>query len=75
MEYDFVRESAEDDERGTETAANVRDIMQLARTMGFRVTEAVPISRSQVEQALRLGIHQVKGETKNGKQDSRSSNR
>ena len=63
----FVRERAEDDGRGTETAADVRDVMQLARTMGFRVTEAVAMSRSQVEQALRSGVYQVKNEAKNGK--------
>ncbi|KAA0940624.1 tyrosine-type recombinase/integrase [Sporosarcina sp. ANT_H38] len=63
----FVRERAEDDGRGTETAADVRDVMQLARTMGLRVTEAVAMSRSQVEQALRSGVYQVKNEAKNGK--------
>lgn len=63
----FIRERAEDDGRGTETAADVRDVMQLARTMGLRVTEAVAMSRSQVEQALRSGVYQVKNEAKNGK--------
>ncbi|CAM3298449.1 phage integrase N-terminal domain-containing protein [Filibacter tadaridae] len=62
-----VREMAASNGRGSETAADVRDVMQLARTMGLRVTEAVAMSRSQVEQALRLGIYQVKGEAKNGK--------
>lgn len=63
----FVRQRAEDDGRGTETAADVRNVMQLARTMGLRVTEAVAMSRSQVEQALRSGVYQVKNEAKNGK--------
>ena len=58
---------AEDDGRGTETAANVRDVMQLARTMWLRMTEAVAMSRSLVEQALRSGVYQVKNEAKNGK--------
>jgi len=70
-EYDtmqeFVRRLAESGGRGSETAADVRDVMQLARTMGLRVTEAVAMSRSQVEQALRTGVYQVKGEAKNGK--------
>lgn len=63
----FVREMATSNGRGAETAADVRDVMQLAKTMGLRVTEAVAMSRSQVEQALRLGSYQVKGEAKNGK--------
>ncbi|WP_203229601.1 phage integrase N-terminal domain-containing protein, partial [Filibacter tadaridae] len=63
----FVQDVAESDGRGTETAADVRDVMQLARTMGLRVTEAVAMSRSQVEKALRSGVYQVKGEAKNGK--------
>ena len=41
--------------------------MQLARTMGLRVTEVIAKSRSQVEQALRSGVYQVKNEAKNGK--------
>ncbi|MEK4026969.1 tyrosine-type recombinase/integrase [Sporosarcina sp. FSL W7-1283] len=63
----FVQGMARTDGRGAETAADVRDVMQLARTMGLRVTEAVAMSRSQVEQALRTGIYQVKNEAKNGK--------
>ncbi|MBE1556961.1 integrase domain-containing protein [Sporosarcina limicola] len=63
----FARERVEDDRRGTETAADVRDVMQLARTMGLRVTEAVAMSRSQVEQALKSGVYQVKNEAENGK--------
>lgn len=63
----LVRGVAENGGRGSETAANVRDVMQLAKTMGLRVTEAVAMSRSQVEQALRSGIYQVKNEAKNGK--------
>lgn len=63
----FVQDMAESDRRGAETAADVRDVMQLARTMGLRVTEAVAMSRSQVEQALRSGVYQVKHEAKNGK--------
>lgn len=63
----FARERAENDGRGTETAADVRDVTQLARSMGLRVTEAVAMSRSQVELALRSGVYQVKNEAKNGK--------
>lgn len=63
----FVRNVAAGDGRGAETAADVRDITQLAKTMGLRVTEAVAMSRSQVEQALRTGVYQVKSEAKNGK--------
>ncbi len=63
----FVRDMAGSDARGAETAADVRDVMQLAKTMGLRVTEAVAMSRSQVEQALRTGVYQVESEAKNGK--------
>jgi site-specific recombinase XerD len=63
----FVPNVAAGDGRGAETAADVRDITQLAKTMGLRVTEAVAMSRSQVEQALRTGVYQVKSEAKNGK--------
>ena len=63
----FVQEMAMNDRRGSETAADVRDVMQLAKTMGLRVTEAVAMSRSQVEQALRSRVYQVKSEAKNGK--------
>ncbi len=52
----FVRKRAEDDGRGSETAADVRDVMQLARTIGLRVTEAVAMSRSQVEPGDLLNI-------------------
>ena len=58
---------AGNDGRGVGTAADVRDVMQLAMTMGLRVTEAVAMSRSQVEQALRPGVYQVKSKAKNGK--------
>lgn len=63
----FVQDMAKNDGRGAATAADVRDVMQLAKTMGLRVTEAVAMSRSQAEQALRSGVYQVKGEAKNGK--------
>lgn len=63
----FVQDRAKNDGRGDKTAADVRDVMQLAKTMGLRVTEAIAMSRSQVEQALRSGVYQVKGEAKNGK--------
>ncbi len=65
--YQFVQEVAIGDGRGAQTAADVRDVMQLAKTMGLRVTEAVAMSRSQVEDALRSGVYQVKSEAKNGK--------
>lgn len=64
---EFTREMVADGGRGARTAADVQDVMQLAKTMGFRVTEAVAMSRSQAEQALRTGIYQVKSEAKNGK--------
>lgn len=64
---EFTREVVADGGRGARTAADVQDVMQLAKTMGFRVTEAVAMSRSQAEQALRTGIYQVKSEAKNGK--------
>ena len=63
----YVRNVAAGNGRGAETAADVRDITQLAKTMGLRVTEAVAVSRSQAEQALRTGVYQVKSEAKNGK--------
>ncbi|AOZ94844.1 tyrosine-type recombinase/integrase [Paenibacillus crassostreae] len=47
--------------------SNVADCMTLARTMGLRVTEAAAISRAQAEYAIRTGVYQVKGESKNGK--------
>lgn len=43
-----------------------RDIMQLCRTMGLRVSEAVCMRRSQAESALRTGLYHVQGEAKNG---------
>jgi integrase len=46
---------------------DLADCLTLARTMGFRVTEAAAVSRSQAEHALRTGMYQVKGEAKNGK--------
>ena len=49
----FVQDMAKTDGRGAQIAADVRDVMQLARTMGLRITEAVAMSSSQVEQALR----------------------
>jgi integrase/recombinase XerD len=52
---------------GFRTANDVQDTMILGRTMGLRVTEAIAMSRSQAEEALRTGIYQVKGEAKNGK--------
>lgn len=63
----FVSDMATSARRGAETAADVRDVMQLAKTMGLRVTEAIAISRVQAEQALKSGVYQVKGEAKNGK--------
>lgn len=63
----FARETIQSGGRGAATAADMRDVMQLARTMGLRVTEAVAMSRAQAEEALRTGIYQVKGEAKNGK--------
>jgi integrase len=45
----------------------IADVMELSRTMGLRITEAVAVSRAQVENALRTGVYQVKGEAKNGK--------
>lgn len=63
----FAKEMAEKGLKGAETASDVKDVMQLARTMGLRITEAVAMTRSQVEQALRTGSYQVKGEAKNGK--------
>lgn len=53
--------------KGSQTAKDVCDILTLSRTMGLRVTEAVAMSRSQAELALRTDIYQVKGEAKNGK--------
>ncbi len=53
--------------KGSETAKDMRDIMTVCRTMGLRVTEAVAMTRSQAEQAIRTGAYQVKGEAKNGK--------
>jgi site-specific recombinase XerD len=49
---------------GREKAA---DVMTLCRSMGLRIAEATAISRAQMESALRTGVHQVKGEAKNGK--------
>ncbi len=46
---------------------DVVDIAKLCRHQGLRITEAVAMSRSQAEQALRTGIYQVKGEAKGGK--------
>jgi integrase len=45
----------------------IADVMELSRTIGLRITEAVAVSRAQVENALRTGVYQVKGEAKNGK--------
>jgi len=54
-------------EKGSVTAKNIPDLLKICKTMGLRITEAVAITRSQAEQALRTGIYQVKGEAKNGK--------
>lgn len=64
---EFAQGMVENGGRGARTASDVRDVVQLAKTMGFRVTEAVAMSRSQAEQALRTGIYQIKSEAKNGK--------
>lgn len=53
--------------QGSKTAKDMHDVMNLCRTMGLRVTEAVAMTRAQAEQALRTGTYQVKGEAKNGK--------
>ena len=53
--------------KGAGTAKDIKDILKLCRTMGMRVTEAVAMTRSQAEQALRTGIYQIKSEAKNGK--------
>lgn len=54
-------------DKGAETAKDLFDVLILCRTMGLRITEAVAVTRSQAEQAMRSGIYQVKGEAKNGK--------
>lgn len=64
---EFAKEMAEKGGKGAETASDVKDVMQLAKTMGLRITEAVAMTRSQVEQALRNDSYQVKSEAKNGK--------
>ncbi|MDH5164531.1 tyrosine-type recombinase/integrase [Heyndrickxia oleronia] len=56
-----------DNGTGARTAKDVHSVMTLCRTMGLRVTEAVAMTRSQAEQALRTGVYQVKNEAKNGK--------
>lgn len=48
------------------TAATVRDLLPLCRTMGLRIAEAVCMKRSQAEEALRTGIYKVGSEAKNG---------
>lgn len=48
------------------TAAAVRDLLPLCRTMGLRIAEAVCMKRSQAEEALRTGIYKVGAEAKNG---------
>ena len=53
--------------KGFETARDIPDILKLCKTMGLRITEAVAMTRSQVEKAVRTGVYQVKGEAKNGK--------
>lgn len=64
-EYNNMRAIAQD--AGTTTGNDVRDVLTLCRTMGLRVTEAIAVHRSQVEDALRTGVYQVKSEAKNGK--------
>nr|WP_240378145.1 phage integrase N-terminal domain-containing protein [Bacillus piscicola] len=63
----LATEMAQKGGAGAATAKDAQDVMQLARTMGLRVTEAVAMKRSQAEQALRTGVYQVRGEAKNGK--------
>ncbi|MDR6884326.1 phage integrase N-terminal domain-containing protein [Bacillus sp. 3255] len=46
---------------------DITDAMSLTKECGFRVTEAVAMSRAQCEKALRTGIYPIKGEAKNGK--------
>lgn len=53
--------------KGIGTAKDIKDVLKLCRTMGMRVTEAVAMTRSQAEQALRTGVYQIKSEAKNGK--------
>lgn len=55
------------DPKVTRTAKDLPDVIMVCRTMGMRITEAVAITRSQAEQALRTGIYQIKNEAKNGK--------
>lgn len=63
----FTQQKINKGDKGAMTARDVRDVIRIARTMGLRVTEAVAMRRSQVEQALRTGVYQVKNEAKNGK--------
>lgn len=63
----LAKETANNHGSEAKDARDVHDVMQLARTMGLRVTEAVAMSRSQAEQALRTDVYQVKNEGKNGK--------
>lgn len=48
------------------TAADVRDLLPVCRTMGLRIAEAVCMRRSQAEDALRTGVYKVGSEAKNG---------
>ncbi len=70
-EYDSLKKIAQEvwskGGKGAITAKDVQEVMILCQSMGLRITEAVAMTRSQAEQALRTGIYQVKGEGKNGK--------
>lgn len=61
-----IENSHKDSERG-QTARDVRDIIILCRTMGFRLAEACAVSRAQVEHALRTGTYRIGSEAKNGR--------
>lgn len=72
QEYESIKRFALDlanrgDGRATKTAKDIPHVATLCRTMGMRIAEAVAMTRSQAEEALKTGIYQIKNEAKNGK--------